>query len=55
MNISKYDLMELEDLAVDLALAAFKDPVDEHIQAIHERLVWNAQHGLGDQGATTIH
>ena len=53
--MDKTELLELEDLAVDLALAVFDDPTEDHIAAIQERLVWNAQRGLGADGATTVH
>lgn len=53
--MDKTELLELEDLAVDLALAAFDDPTEGHIEAIHERLVWNALRGFGADGAVTLH
>jgi len=54
-GLNKFELMELEDQAIDLALTVFSEPTDEHIEAIQERLIWNAKHGLGTEGAVTLH
>jgi len=54
-GLTELELMELQDQAIDLALQAFNEPTDAHIDAVQERLIWNAQHGLGEQGAVTIH
>lgn len=46
---------ELLDQAFDLAYAGFKTPSDDHIEAVYERLLFNHEHGLGADGALTLH
>lgn len=41
--------------ACDLAYDVFEDPHHDYVAAVYERLVWNQRHGLGTQGAVTIH
>ena len=46
----------LFDEALDLAYATFSDATTEdHIECIYVRLKLNADWGLGDDGATTVH
>lgn len=46
---------ELLDQAFHLAYAGFKTPSDDHIEAVYERLLFNYEHGLGADGALTLH
>lgn len=54
-GLSELELIELQDQAIDLALQVFNEPTDAHINAVQERLIWNARHGLSAQGAVTLH
>lgn len=45
----------LYDLAVEMAIAVFKDASPDHVDAILERLDFNERHGLGLVGAITVH
>lgn len=54
-GLSELELIELQDQAIDLVLKVFNEPTDAHINAVQERLIWNAQHGLGIQGSIAIH
>lgn len=46
---------DLFELAVVIAHAAFKPATDDHVTEVYERLVWNETHGLGHDGAATLH
>lgn len=45
----------LFDEAVDLAYQAFDAPTDDHAECIYVRLKLNADWGVGNDGAVTIH
>lgn len=46
---------DLYQEAIDLAYMTFSDPSDEHIEAVHQRLLFNQRAGLKAQGAVTLH
>ena len=48
-------LSEIKEEALMLALSAFDDPSDDHIEGVYERLLFNYAYGLGSDGAVTIH
>lgn len=41
--------------AEDLAIMAFDDPSEEHIQVVFCRLLMNREWGLGNEGVVTVH
>lgn len=55
MDDQIYIDMALRDEAADLAMDAFDDPSDDHIDCIYLRLVNNRAWGLGYAGAVTVH
>lgn len=46
---------ELYEQAINMAADAFHPLTDEHVKGVYDRLAWNACHGLGRHGATTVH
>lgn len=50
-----YERLELLDHAVELAKKQFDEPTHEHVNCIVERIEWNMERGLFDEGALTIH
>lgn len=46
---------ELFEVAINMAEQAFRPVTDEHVNGVYERLKWNADHGLGQYGAVTVH
>jgi len=41
--------------AIDLAYQHFKDPTDDHIETVFDRLALNYKWGIGNDGCVTIH
>ena len=54
-RMNKEQCEDLFETAVNLAYQAFDNVTDDHVQAIYDRLVWNAYVGLDVQGAVTVH
>ena len=48
-------LEEVKEEALMLALAAFEDPSDDHIEGVYQRLLVNYAYGQGADGAVTVH
>ena len=48
-------LEEVKQEALMLALTAFDDPSEDHIDCIYQRLLVNYAHGQGTDGAVTVH
>lgn len=46
---------DLYELAVNMAAATFNHVTDDHVQGVYDRLIWNADHGLGQNDAATVH
>ncbi|MEZ2742649.1 hypothetical protein ACBP93_08460 [Paenalcaligenes hominis] len=53
--LSKFEKSELMERALDLACRYFENPTDDHIDAVFNRLAWNALRGECDQSAVTMH
>lgn len=46
---------DLYQQAIELAYQAFIEPSDDHIDAVHQRLIFNLRTGLAAQSAVTVH
>lgn len=53
--LTKFEKTELMERALDLACRHFEDPTDDHIEAVFNRLAWNALRGESEAGVVTVH
>ena len=53
--LTKFEKSELMERALDLACRYFENPTDDHIEAVFNRLAWNALRGESEAGAVTVH